>query len=206
MKLFSIFFAIAVFLVVGLPRIINAANFKSRKTWVAALALFLIAAVMLLFFGGKRPSKCYGLIAGDPHPMDSHLDLNALLKNLQFKANQGDAQAQADLGEFYQYGYQYGYYGDSAEALKWTRKAAEQGNAKAQFNLAVAYETSGSCQWYESIDHSLNPAVEAYFWGSLAALRDSQYTAASERFSNGLTPEQIAVIKKRVSNWKPESH
>jgi TPR repeat protein len=52
-------------------------------------------------------------------------------------AQQGNADAQARLGEAYYYGA--GVPQDSAEAVKWTRKAAEQGNADAQDELGRMY-------------------------------------------------------------------
>jgi hypothetical protein len=59
-------------------------------------------------------------------------------------AEQGDAEAQNQLGECYYYGK--GVKKDETEANKWYhkaieqyRKAAEQGDAKAQYNLGVCY-------------------------------------------------------------------
>lgn len=54
------------------------------------------------------------------------------------KAEQGDAEAQCDLGYMYENGY--GVLQSSATAaVKWYRKAAEQGNAIAQYNLGRCY-------------------------------------------------------------------
>ncbi len=53
-------------------------------------------------------------------------------KNLK-AAEQGDAQAQSDLGHAYYNGQ--GVPQDYKQAVKWYRKAAEQGFAKAQYNL-----------------------------------------------------------------------
>src|SRR5947199_2117398 len=52
-------------------------------------------------------------------------------------AEQGNAEAQNDLGVMYLDGL--GLREDAAEAAKWYRKAAEQGLAIAQFNLACRY-------------------------------------------------------------------
>jgi TPR repeat protein len=52
-------------------------------------------------------------------------------------AEQGDAQAQLNLGVAYYSGE--GLARDEAEAVKWFRQAAEQGEAKAQFSLGLAY-------------------------------------------------------------------
>ena len=69
-------------------------------------------------------------------------------------AEQGDAEAQYDLGRMYLTGI--GVPGDKAEAVKWTRKAAEQGHARAQFQLGFAYDlgegvpedNTESVKWY----------------------------------------------------------
>ena len=60
------------------------------------------------------------------------------LEALRLKAQQGDPEAQLSLGEKY-----YGYSGlnrDLNIAVKWIRKAAEQGYARAQYKLGWHYE------------------------------------------------------------------
>ena len=52
-------------------------------------------------------------------------------------AEQGDADAQFNLGNMYTNGH--GVKQDDFEAVKWYRKAAEQGHANAQANLGVMY-------------------------------------------------------------------
>ena len=59
------------------------------------------------------------------------------LADLRTKAENGDADAQASLGEMYRDGQ--GVTQDDVEAVKWYRKAAEQGDAYAQHNLGLAY-------------------------------------------------------------------
>ena len=53
-------------------------------------------------------------------------------------AEQGDAEAQFNLGAMYANGA--GVELDIVEAVKWYRKAAEQGHATAQCNLALAFD------------------------------------------------------------------
>jgi len=53
------------------------------------------------------------------------------------RAQQGDAEAQSNLGVVYHNGE--GVPQDDVEAVKWFRKAAEQGLADAQFNLGLMY-------------------------------------------------------------------
>jgi TPR repeat protein len=59
------------------------------------------------------------------------------LRQTLTSAEQGDAEAQFELGRMHDKGR--GVDQSDAEALKWYRKAAEQGHAKAQFNLGVMY-------------------------------------------------------------------
>lgn len=58
----------------------------------------------------------------------------AIFKRL---AEQGDANAQYNLGLMYDNGY--GIKQDYAQAVSWYRKAAEQWNADAQYNLGNMY-------------------------------------------------------------------
>ena len=51
---------------------------------------------------------------------------------------------------------------NAAEAVKWYRKAAEQGDAEAQYNLGVMYDKG------EGVPKN---NVEAYKWFNLAAAR-----------------------------------
>ena len=54
-------------------------------------------------------------------------------------AEQGDAQAQYNLGTMYETGK--GVPGDDTEAVKWYRLAAEKGYLEAQLRLGVMYDT-----------------------------------------------------------------
>ena len=60
-----------------------------------------------------------------------------LLTQLRHLAEQGDAQAQNELGTRYDGGN--GVLQDFAEAVKWYRRAAEQGHAWGQSNLGSVY-------------------------------------------------------------------
>ena len=53
-------------------------------------------------------------------------------------AEQGDAQAQYNLGMMYESGK--GVPGDSAEAVKWYRRSAERGYLEAQLRLGAMYD------------------------------------------------------------------
>ncbi|HEY9946201.1 TPA: sel1 repeat family protein [Neisseria meningitidis] len=63
-------------------------------------------------------------------------DVSDFRENLQ-AAEQGDADAQNNLGAMYYKGR--GVRRDDAEAVRWYRQAAEQGLAQAQYNLGWMY-------------------------------------------------------------------
>jgi len=64
-------------------------------------------------------------------------DYAAALKLLRPAAEQGNANAQTDLGWLYEQGN--GVTQDFKEAMKWYRAAADQGSTRAQYNLGVMY-------------------------------------------------------------------
>ncbi len=89
---------------------------------------------------------------------------------------------------------------DYAEAVKWYRKAAEQGNAGAQFNLGVMYDNGqGVPQDY----------VQAHMWYNLSAAGsppgEDRDSAAEYRDSVAklMTPAQIAEAQRRAGKWRP---
>ena len=120
---------------------------------------------------------------------------------------------------------------DLAEALKWTRKAAEQGNADAQCHLGallaqgngVRKDGTEAVQWYRKAaeqglaqaqallgsayltgDGVARSEPEAYVWFLLAkAGGDAASAQAVERMEKELSPEAVAEGQKRASEtWK----
>lgn len=85
------------------------------KRWLAVLAIsgFLALAIPVAAFQGVE------------------------VEGLQQKAEQGDAEAQAQLGVLYSTGIQVPRNLD--EALKWYQKSADQGSSLGQYNLAFMY-------------------------------------------------------------------
>ncbi|MCY4673957.1 MAG: tetratricopeptide repeat protein [Bacteroidetes bacterium] len=59
------------------------------------------------------------------------------IEEVQARAEQGDAEAQYELGKAYSVGE--GVPQNSTEAVRWYRKAAEQGHPLAQYELGKAY-------------------------------------------------------------------
>lgn len=85
-------------------------------------------------------------------------------------AGRNDPQAQAFLGVMYNRGM--GVEQDFKEAVKWCRKAAEQGDVDAQYNLGVMYATGRGVE---------NDDKEAFKWIHKAAEQDfapAQYGVA----------------------------
>lgn len=76
---------------------------------------------------------------------------NTDIKTLIQKANQGDAEAQYNLGVAYYNGE--GVEQSHSKAVYWYQKSAEQGDADAQYNLGVAYYNG------EGVDKSYSKTV-----------------------------------------------
>jgi TPR repeat protein len=76
------------------------------------------------------------------------------IRQLQAKAEAGDAGAQATLGKAYRDGN--GVHQDDALALKWSRKAAEQGDAAAENDLGIMYRMG------EGVERDKEEAVRWY--------------------------------------------
>ena len=84
--------------------------------------------------------------------------VDPLLDAVRRAAEQGDVDAQYNLGVGYAFGQ--GVPEDDAEAVRWFRLAAEQGNAGAQLNLGVLYARG---------EGLLKDPAEAVRWYRLAA-------------------------------------
>lgn len=109
-------------------------------------------------------------------------------------AEQGDARAQAALGDMHAYGE--GCPEDGPEALRWHRKAAEQGNALAQNSLGVMYGNG------EGVPRDY---VQAYMWFNLAAAQGEEESIENrEILTRSITPAQIAEAQALSRNWKPK--
>jgi TPR repeat protein len=93
-----------------------------------------VAAVMLaVSFAGSVAAGPLedGLVAR------KNSDYEAAIRLLRPLADQGDAQAQYNVGEMYQYGQ--GVPHDNAIAMNWYQKAAAQGYARAQHHIGFMY-------------------------------------------------------------------
>jgi TPR repeat protein len=84
---------------------------------------------------------------------------------------------------------------DYAEAAKWYRMAAEQGNADAQATLGFRYERGQGVP---------RDYVLAHMWLSLAAANGSSAAPqALDELAAKMTPDQIAEAQRLAREWKP---
>ncbi len=126
-------------------------------------------------------------------------DYETALRELRPLANQGNAEAQFNLGVMYDKGE--GVPQDDTEAVKWYRKAAEQGYAEAQYSLGLMYVKG----WGVPQGH-----VRTHMWFNLAASRlppgEDRDTSAKLRdnLAVKMTPAQIAEAQRLAREWKPK--
>ena len=115
-------------------------------------------------------------------------------------AEQGDAQAQHDLGFMYDLGR--GVPQDYEQAVKWYRHAAQQGDTQAQNNLGVMYENG----------HGVSQdRVQAYKWYELAVsqLSQSKYRERAiqnrEALKSQMAQSEIEKAQQLAREWEPRS-
>jgi TPR repeat protein len=108
------------------------------------------------------------------------------------EAEQGDVFAQHLTGAAYEYGGM-GVAQDYKEAVKWYTKAAEQGDALAQFNLGVMYSNDeGVVQDFKS----------AHMWFNIAAANGSSRAVESrDIIAQEMTPSQIEKAQDMARDW-----
>ena len=116
---------------------------------------FILALLLVLFF--SLPAHAGQL--QDGKAAADRGDYPTAFKLLSPLADQGNAEAQFDLGMMYLVGQ--GAKRNPAEAYAWIRKAAEQDNMDAQGVIGQSY--------VNGIDGIKQDYVEAYFWLSLSA-------------------------------------
>jgi len=119
------------------------------------------------------------------------------VQRIRHKAEQGDAEAQAELGQIYAWG------GNDVEAFKWLRWAAEQGFVLAQYDLSYMYE------WGHGVQKDY---VEAHKWYDLAISELSQddyrLSLAREqrdRLAKRMTREEVATAQRLAIEWQPKT-
>jgi TPR repeat protein len=111
------------------------------------------------------------------------------VKWYRLAAEQGDADAQSNLGFMYANGR--GVPENDAEAVKWYRLAAEQGNASAQYNLALMYDEGEGVIQNNVIAHMLYNLAGAQGYKNGRKNRD----VISER----MTPNDISRAQEMAA-------
>ena len=133
------------------------------------------------------------------------LDYAAALAEWQPLAEQGDPQAQYQIGILHYRGD--GVVQDYRQAAKWFRRAAERGDADAQFNLGLLYAEG------KGMPRNL---VRARMWFALAALayesgRDQDWAVANRSLAarkrdwtaSRMSAAEIAKADRLTRLWKP---
>ena len=144
-----------------------------------------VVLVVLVLLGGCSPAET----------PETATTVDMELESLRQRAEQGDADAQYNLGFVYDTGL--GVPQDYTEAAAWYRLAADQGHTDAQHNLGVMYSTRRGVPQDD---------VEAHRWANLAAARATgddreQYTEARDNLAKQMTPAQLAEAQKLAREW-----
>ena len=156
-----------------------------KRTWLC------LSILVGLFFTLLAPAWADYQVAGDAY---NRGDYNTALKEWRPLAEQGDADAQFNLGVMYDMGL--GVPQDYQEAVRWYRRAAEQGNAGAQNNLGFMY---GNAQGVPK-DYVL-----AHMWLNLVAAKGLKDAGELRDFlEKDMTPAQLAEAQRLAREWKPK--
>jgi TPR repeat protein len=85
---------------------------------------------------------------------------------------------------------------DYTEAVIWCRKAADLGNASAQYNLGIMYAQGQGVP----LDY-----VQAHLWINRAAVQGYEEAAKiRDIVAQKMTSTQIATTQKLARKWKPK--
>ncbi len=102
--------------------------------------------------------------------------------------------AQFNLGAMYERGQ--GVPQDYFQAVRWYRRAAEQGHASAQFNLGLMYNRGQGV---------MPNVIQAYMWILLATGEGIQSAVkVQEIMMKEMTPAQIMEAERLAREWKPK--
>ncbi len=142
------------------------------------------------FSGPKSHLEAAGSANGSDGPAAAAVEPDALADR-RAAAEQGDPEAQNQLGVLYAHGE--GVAKDVRQAAKWYRQAAEQGHGPAQLNLGRAYAAGLGVP----ADH-----IRAHLWLNLASIGgDEDARNARDELTGKMTPEQIAEAQRLASEW-----
>lgn len=161
----------------------------------------IFSAILLAIFGFCSPAS-----AGFRDGLQAYyrLDYKTALREWQDLAEQGDANAQYQLGVLYYRGE--GVPQDFDEAATWFKAAADSGDADAQFNLGLMFSHG------QGVPQDF---VQAHLWFSLAAWRyarnegqqwaigDPHWAVRNRDWALAqLDPDQIAEVRRLIKERK----
>ena len=140
-------------------------------------------------------AQCYTYGIGTQQDYDKAVEL------YKIAAEQGDAQAQCDLGICYRSGE--GVEKDPVKAIEWYLKAAEQGHGGALNNLGIMYQHG------IGVESDIDKAAEYYLKAAEAGNADGQFCIGLF-YANGAGVEQnyeeaIKWFKEAASQGEPDS-
>lgn len=144
---------------------------------------FALAFVLLLAFN-QASSQEFNWDAYDDYRKGYEAykagDIATALKWYQLSAEQGDAQAQYNLGAMYARGD--GVLKDYAESVKWYRLSAKQGEAAAQKKLGDMYSEGKGV---------LKDKIIAHMWYNIASANGYLTFGKRDNLEASMTPEAI---------------
>lgn len=155
-------------------------------------------------------------------------DYAAALEQWMPLAEQGNAEAQRNIGIMFQQGL--GVPQSDAEAAAWYRRAADSGHARAQLNLGVLYEQGAgvpqdfreAARWYRRAAEQGNVPAKvnlgtmlergvpglptnvllAHMWYNLAAAQGSTDAARlRDELAASMSREQVAEAQRLAQEW-----
>ena len=161
-----------------------------------------------------------------------HGDYVTALREWQPLAEQGDAEAQFNLGQLYANGQ--GVHQDYVQARQWYEKAAVKGESLAQLNLGIIYGNGNgvpedyqlALYWFRlSANHGnamaltqlglmyergngvTQDVVLAHKWYILGAANGDKLGAElRDALAKRMTPAQIFQAQQRAREWKPKGN
>lgn len=127
-------------------------------------------------------------LVGEAYLSDPKPNYAEAAKMLRKPAEQGDSDAQDSLGWLLETGH--GVTQDVDEGRKWFLRSANQGNQNGMDHAAESYMAESN----ES---------EIYFWYSIMARTNANYTKYRDDEAGFITPEQKSAVDARLQQWKP---
>ena len=154
------------------------------------ILIVFIAAIFLGIAGCAGPNYRKGVKNYKPE------NAAAAVKELKPLAEQGNADAQFNLGSLYYQGW--GVPQDYKEAAKWFRKAADQNHVYAQATLGTIY-----AEGVQGVIEKDYP--QALMWFIFAASRgDMEAMEFRDTLATRMTPAQITEAQRLAREFKPE--